>query len=182
HKGCNSATCCSPSRLWRTLRSLIQDNQVNGLLDFFKDPRLEHIMRVALSSRLSNDPSLYPPSHRHMIIRLPSETQKEGLQLLGRTLTDLNIIQYALLVSSESMVLSLLSQLKLHATEHELKQLVNHLSGQGNTSLHLAAFLNRSRVIKVLLDLGAKDGLNMKLKMAKDCCRNDKTLQVFEYF
>ncbi|CEG83190.1 hypothetical protein RMATCC62417_17155 [Rhizopus microsporus] len=172
HKGCNSSTCCSPARLWRTLQNLIKQNDRKELLAFFKDPRLEHIVRVALTSRVSNDGSFLPASQRHTLVRFANpQLAAEALPLLGKRLTDLNALQLALLESSESTVMALLTQLKLHASTEEMKSFVQHVWGQGNTSLHLAVFLNRPRVVKALLDLGASvDCLNAKQKSVIDCC------------
>lgn len=180
HKGCNSSTCCSPARLWRTLQNLIKQNDRKGLLAFFKDPRLEHIVRVALTSRVSNDGSLLPASQRHTLVRFASpQLATEALPLLGKRLTDLNALQLALLESSESTVMALLTQLKLHASTEEMKSFVQHVWGQGNTSLHLAVFLNRPRVVKALLDLGASvDCLNAKQKSVIDCCRDQSMLDI----
>ncbi|KAI8072136.1 uncharacterized protein B0P05DRAFT_548998 [Gilbertella persicaria] len=174
HKGCNSSSCCSPAKLWRTLQTLIKNDDKKELVQFFKDDRLVHIVRVALTSRLTNDAALYPPSQQHKVVRL---TSRESMLCLGKSFTDLNALQLALLVSSESMVLTLLHQLKAHATRAELKQFVNHIWGQGNSSLHLACFLKRKAVIKVLLDLGCStDILNTKKKSASDCCLGDASV------
>ncbi|KAI8351516.1 hypothetical protein BD560DRAFT_308840, partial [Blakeslea trispora] len=178
HKGCNSSNCCSPAKLWRTLQTIIKGDNKKELIKFFKDARLEHIVRVALTSRVSNDAALYPPSQQHKIIRL---TSRESMLYLGKSFTDLNSLQLALLVSSESMVITLLNQLKLHASPSELKHYVNHIWGQGNSSLHLASFLKRPQVVKLLLELGcASDVLNRRKKQAVECCLDDHViLKVF---
>ncbi|OBZ90230.1 hypothetical protein A0J61_01738 [Choanephora cucurbitarum] len=170
HKGCTSATCCSPARLWRTLQAIIQSDDRKELVRFFKDDRQAHIIRVALTSRLSNDAALYPPSQRHKIIRL---TSRESMLYLGKSYTDLNSLQFALLVSSESMVITLLKQLRLHASPSQLKQYVNHIWGQGNSSLHLAAFLKRPKVVKLLLALGCSIDSNKRNKLPLECCLGD---------
>ncbi|KAI8877609.1 hypothetical protein K501DRAFT_288299 [Backusella circina FSU 941] len=150
HKGCTSASCCSPARLWRTLQTIIKSDQKQDLISFFNDDlRREHIVRVALTSRLSNDASQLPPSHRHTVIRMKGDP-------FGRVMTDLNSLQLALITASEPLVLALLSQLKLHH-ESELGPFIHHLFGKrGHSSLELALFLKRTRVVKVLLGLGAK--------------------------
>jgi hypothetical protein len=174
HKGCNSSSCCSPAKLWRTLQTLIKNDSKMGLVQFFKDDRLEHIVRVALTSRITNDAALLPPSQKHKIIRL---TSRESFLYLGKSFTDLNLLQLALLCSSEGTVMALLNQLKVHASESDLKQFVNHVWGQGNTSLHLAMFLKRPLVIKALMDLGCVSGvLNARNKTAVDCCMGDQDI------
>lgn len=149
HKGCTSASCCSPARLWRTLQTIIKSDKKQDLISFFKDDlRREHIVRVALTSRLSNDASQLPPSHRHTVIRMKGDP-------FGKSMTDLNALQLALITASEPLVLVLLSQLKFHH-ESELGPFIHHLFGKGYSSLELALFLKRTRVVKVLLGLGAK--------------------------
>ncbi|KAL9559888.1 hypothetical protein MBANPS3_000213 [Mucor bainieri] len=145
------------------------------LIKFFKDDRLEHIVRVALTSRITNDAALYPPSQQHKVIRLPAT--RESMLCLGKSSTDLNLLQLALMTSSESMVMTLLAQLKLHASQAELKHFVNHVWGQGNTSLHLATFLKRHSVVKALLDLGClSDVSNARNKRPVDCCLGDQAV------
>ncbi|KAI9257758.1 hypothetical protein EDC94DRAFT_641473 [Helicostylum pulchrum] len=171
HKGCNSSSCCSPAKLWRTMQTLIKDNNRKGLVDFFKDSRIEHIVRVALTSRISNDSSMLPPSQRHKLVKMPPTKAMDSSRYLGKSLSDLNSLQLALISSSEAMVLQLLGQLRQHATALELKQFVNHVYGQGNSSLHLAVFLKRYQVVKVLLEMGCKpDHVNARDKNALDCC------------
>jgi hypothetical protein len=184
HKGCNSNTCCSPARLWRTLQNLIKDDNRKNLLAFFKDPRQEHILRVALTQRVANDPSSLPASHRHTLVRFSnSQLASEAQRILGKSLTDLNALQLALLTSSESTALLLLNQLKHHAKPAELKLFIHHLYGQGNSSLHLAVFLNRPRVVKALIDLGASaDCLNGRKKNLMDCCRDPSMVDLLQSF
>ncbi|KAF1803034.1 hypothetical protein FB192DRAFT_1366125 [Mucor lusitanicus] len=175
HKGCNSASCCSPAKLWRTLQSLVKGNDKKELIKFFKDDRLEHIVRVALISRITNDAALYPPSQQHKVIRLTAT--RESVLCLGKSFTDLNLLQLALITSSESMVMALLAQLKLHASPAELKHFVNHVWGQGNTSLHLAVFLKRHSVVRALLDLGCLSNVsNARNKRPVDCCFGDQAV------
>lgn len=175
HKGCNSSTCCSPAKLWRTLQTLVKNDDRKGLIHFFKDARLEHIVRAALTSRITNDASLLPPSQQHKIIRL---TSREAMVNLGKSYTDLNLLQLALLTSSESTVLAVLSLLKANTTRAEMKHFVNHIWGLGNTSLHLAAFLKRHAVVKALLDLGCSSDTqkNARNKYAADCCMGDSSI------
>lgn len=184
HKGCNSNTCCSPARLWRTLQNLIKEDNRKNLLAFFKDPRQEHILRVALTQRVANDPSSLPASHRHNLVRFAnSQLASEAQRILGKSLTDLNALQLALLTSSEPTVLLLLNQLKLHTKPSELKLFIHHLYGQGNSSLHLAVFLNRPRVVKALIDLGASiDCVNGRKKNLMDCCRDPSMVRLLQSF
>lgn len=172
HKGCTSSSCCSPAKLWRSIQAFIKANDEKGLIDFFKDPRQEHIVRVALTSRITNDAAMFPPSQKHKLIRIDDDRKLEANRFLGKSYNDLNSLQLALITSSESMVLTLLAQLKLHATRQELKLYLSHKWGQGNTSLHLAVFLKRHAVVKTLIDLGCQPDqhLNARKKTAADCC------------
>lgn len=177
HKGCNSTNCCSPSKLWRTLQGYIKSNDQEGLHTFLtKDPRQSHILRVALTSRLSNDASMFPASQQHKLVRLPSGSYE---RLLGKSFTDLNSIQLALICSDESLVLELLNQVKANAGKQELKSYLNHIWGQGNTCLHLAVYLKRFQVVKLLLDLGCNwNHLNARKKNALDICQDDHIKQL----
>jgi hypothetical protein len=104
------------------------------------------------------------------LVRLENN-KLEANRYLGKSFTDLNALQLALITSSESMVITLLNQLKMYATPQELKLFINHIWGQGNSSLHLAVFLKRHLVVKTLMDLGCQpDHLNARKKSATDCC------------
>ncbi|CAO3624744.1 unnamed protein product [Mucor hiemalis] len=173
HKGCTSSSCCSPAKLWRSIQAFIKTNDEKGLIDFFKDSRQEHIVRVALTSRITNDAAMFPPSQKHKLIRIEDDRKLEANKFLGKSFNDLNSLQLALITSSESTVLTLLAQLKLYATRQELKLYLSHKWGQGNTSLHLAVFLKRYAVVKTLIDLGCQPDqqhLNARKKTAVDCC------------
>ncbi|KAI9246591.1 hypothetical protein BY458DRAFT_446692 [Sporodiniella umbellata] len=177
HQGCKAGSCCSPAKLWRSLQTLIKANDRKGLIAFFKDPRQEHILRVALTHRVPNDPMLLPASHRHQLIRYAHP--EEAYPILGKSLTDLNSLQLALLTSSESMVMTLLGQLRLYCKK-ELKASLSHVYGSGNTSLHLAVFLQRSRVVKALLELGASPlAVNQQALSVLDCCRHRPAMASF---
>ncbi|KAG2209742.1 hypothetical protein INT47_001890 [Mucor saturninus] len=168
HKGCNSSSCCSPAKLWRTMQTLIKENDKRGLIHFFKDARLEHIVRVALTSRITNDASMLPASQQHKIVKL---SHPKSSLYLGKSFSDLNSLQLALISADEQTVLLFLSLLRSHATQDELKIFVNHIYGQGNTSLHLAVFLRRYSVVKVLIELGSKlHHPNARHKLPVDCC------------
>ncbi|KAI9360247.1 hypothetical protein BD770DRAFT_305135, partial [Pilaira anomala] len=168
HKGCNSASCCSPAKLWRMIQTLIKENNRKGLVEFFKDSRLEHIVRVALTSRISNDQAMFPPSQQHKLIKIQDNTVH---RYLGKSFTDLNSLQLALITSSEQMVLTLLNQLRIHATPQELKKFINHVYGQRNSSLQLAVYLKRFQVVKLLIELGCTlNHVNARNKNALDCC------------
>ncbi|KAI7883826.1 uncharacterized protein EV154DRAFT_522526 [Mucor mucedo] len=168
HKGCNSSSCCSPAKLWRTMQTLIKENDKRGLIHFFKDARLEHIVRVALTSRITNDASMLPASQQHKIVKL---SHPKSSLYLGKSFSDLNSLQLALISAEEQTVLLFLSLLRSHATQDELKIFVNHIYGQGNTSLHLAVFLRRYAVVKVLIELGSKlHHSNARHKIPVDCC------------
>ncbi|KAI8979800.1 hypothetical protein BDF20DRAFT_819952, partial [Mycotypha africana] len=176
HKGCNSATCCSPAKIWRTLQTLIKEDDPGALIKHFEqadEQRLQHIVRVALTARLSNDASLYPPSQQHKLVRL---TSREAMLCFGKSFRDLNSLQLALLASSEATVLALFTQLKSYAESlgeaEKWSSFINHIWGQGNTTLHLAAHLQRREVIKQLLELECCKihVRNARNRYPEDCC------------
>ncbi|KAI8339156.1 hypothetical protein BC941DRAFT_329064, partial [Chlamydoabsidia padenii] len=165
---CTSATCCSPSRLWRSIQQLIGQNNKQDLIKLCQDPnRSTHVLQVLLSSRLTNDASLYPASHKHRVIQLPVEAHAT----LGKPGTDLNALQLALFHRHEGIAFYLLRLIRQHATEKERTLFVNHLWGTRNGSLHLACYLEMPRVVKLLLEMGVKpDATNGKLKVPLNCC------------
>ncbi|ORX51617.1 hypothetical protein DM01DRAFT_1275517, partial [Hesseltinella vesiculosa] len=171
---CTSATCCSPARLWRSIQTLIANKNKQDLMKLCQDgDKAGHVLRVVLSSRLSNDASRYPASHKHRVLQLPTtdNSPAQSAAKLGRSVSDLNALQLAMFHGQEAMAMYLVQWVHQQASAKETAQFLNHLWGHRNNSLHLACFLGMPRLAKLLLDLGVPvDAVNGKLKTPFDCC------------
>lgn len=150
---CTSATCCSPSRLWRSVQLVIGENNQQGLLKLCQDPvRGPHVLDVVLTQRLANDASLYLASNKHRVLRL----DPDGVALFGKSATDLNALQVALFHRHEDVACTLLELVRDHAVARDRQLFVTHTWGKRNDSLALACYLGMSKVVKLLLDMGLK--------------------------
>ncbi|CAO3598642.1 unnamed protein product [Absidia cylindrospora] len=185
-KKCTSATCCSPSRIWKSIQQLIGENNKQDLIKLCQDPnKATHVLRVLLTSRLTNDASLYPASNKHRVIQLVDDgSSSSGMSPLhfratvnatfGKKATDLNALQLALFHRNEGIACYLLQLVRQHASDKDIGLFVNHLWGTRNGSLHLACFLGMPRVVQLLLEMGVSpDAVNGKLKTPLDCCSLD---------
>ncbi|KAI9031661.1 hypothetical protein CLU79DRAFT_694290, partial [Phycomyces nitens] len=181
-KGCTSASCCSPSKLWRTLQTLISTNNKLELSRVCQDKeKSPHILRVLLTSRLTNDPSQYPASHKHRVIRLDPLVHPEAIRKFGKSVTDLNAVQLALFHRHESIALQILTFIRHRATSVETRMFVQHVWGNRNTSLHLASYLAMPRLVKLLLELGADPiAPNARQLLAADVCSNQDCLGLLQ--
>ncbi|KAK4521964.1 uncharacterized protein ATC70_004503 [Mucor velutinosus] len=148
-KPCTSASCCSPSRLWKTVQLLVNTDQRDEFRKLFNDQeKLPHLVRVILTCRLSNNPLVY------------KNTMKIDARLndtFGKiSATDLNALELALLQKHDHIAFSMLQVLKQNATPAQCKQFINHQWGkQKNTALHLAAFWGMSKIVRLMLEMGA---------------------------
>ncbi|KAI8380867.1 hypothetical protein BD560DRAFT_432058 [Blakeslea trispora] len=174
-KPCTSASCCSPSRLWKTVQLLINTNNRDEFRKLCGDEiKQSHVVRVILSSRLSNNPLVYKSTITidHRI------TDKFG----KLSVTDLNALEIALLQKREHIAYILLQTLKQHASPSECKQFLNHQWGkQGNTALHLAAFWGMSKLVRLMLEMEADPFVknNRQLKPI-DCTTHSDTINLLE--
>lgn len=178
---CNSASCNSPHRLWRTLQTIIQNDAKDDFLRLCKYTSPDILVRVLLTSRIANDPALYSPSQKSRVVQFPHRVRLEAVRKFGKSATDLNAVQLALIDVDKNnnndgqMAILILNFLREHATSMECHQFVNHIWGQGNTTLHLACFWNMSRLVRLLLNMdnGGAAMLNRKNALsisARDCC------------
>ncbi|KAI9317572.1 ankyrin repeat-containing domain protein [Dichotomocladium elegans] len=154
---CGSASCCSPLRIWRTVQIFIQEDNKDDFIRLCERTPTDVMVRVLLNSRVSNNPTLYSPSQKSRVIQFSPTVRQEAVRKFGKSATDLNAVQLALLTHSHksSLALTLLTVLKQHATPAESRLFVNHVWGQGNTTLHLACFFNLPHLVRLLLDMGA---------------------------
>ncbi|KAL0096868.1 ankyrin repeat-containing domain protein [Phycomyces blakesleeanus] len=155
-KQCTSASCCSPSRLWKSIQSMIANDSRDAFTTLSQDPeRAPHLTRVLLTLRAANDPLLFPASHKHRVIQFDLPIRSEAVRKFGKQVTDLNALQLALLQRRDGMAHLILGFLRQTASPKEVQIFVNHLWGQRNSSLHVACFLNMPRLVRLLLDCGA---------------------------
>ncbi|KAL9560138.1 hypothetical protein MBANPS3_000102 [Mucor bainieri] len=148
-KPCTSASCCSPSRLWKTIQLLINTDQRDEFRKLFNDQeKLPHLVRVILTCRLSNNPLVYKNTMK-IDARLNDKFGKISA-------TDLNALELALLQKHDHIAFSMLQVLKQNATPAQCKQFINHQWGkQKNTALHLASFWGMSKIVRLMLEMGA---------------------------
>ncbi|KAI9357222.1 ankyrin repeat-containing domain protein [Pilaira anomala] len=175
-KPCTSASCCSPSRLWRTIQSIINGDQREEFRKLMGDQtKLPHLVRVLLTSRLSNNPLVYSRPSTHIDRRL--------LEKFGKlTPTDLNALEIALLKRHDQIAYSILLVLKRNVTPAELIQFLNHQWGKEKlTALHLASFWGMSKLVRLMLELGA-DPLSLSIRQLSpiDCTTHSDIISMLQ--
>ncbi|KAI8365996.1 uncharacterized protein BYT42DRAFT_618441 [Radiomyces spectabilis] len=179
-KACTSASCCSPSRLWRSIQTMVTTDAKNEFSRLCHD-RPTHVLQVLLSSRIPNDPSQYPASHKYRVIQFDSAVRTDAVRKFGKSVTDLNAVQLALFQRRETMACLILSFIRQHATPPELKTFVNHVWGYRNTSLHLACFWGMPRLVRLLLACGADASIrNSRQFGPQQCGTNPECLTLLQ--
>lgn len=183
-KKCTSATCCSPSKIWKAIQTAIATDDKDGIVKLCQqDPdRTVQVKDVLLTSRLHNDASLYPPSHKHRVLQFDKSIRREATTLFGKSVTDLNALQVALFQEKEDMGLQVLTFLRQHAAQpSEIQSFVNHVWGQRNTSLHLACYYGMPRLVRLLLELGADpNAVNERQIKPIDCSKDPECRAAIE--
>ncbi|KAF7729845.1 hypothetical protein EC973_003579 [Apophysomyces ossiformis] len=182
-KGCTSATCCSPSRLWKTIQSLISSDNKEEFRKLCQDSdRGPHVLNVLLTCRNANDASLYPASHKHRVIQHDPSIRRQALLHFGKSVGDLNALQLALFHRKEALAIQLLLYLRSHAQPSKLTLFVNHVWGDKNTSLHLACFLGMPRLVRLLLELGADPNAKNARQVTPADCSNKECLTILQKY
>lgn len=171
-KPCTSANCCSPGRLWKNMQILINSNQKEEFRTFCSDKaKLPHIVNVILTCRLSNNPLVYSKANT-------IQFDQKLYEKFGKFIpTDINALELALLQKHDHIAFYILQLLKQNSTPAQNKQFLNHQWGKGgNTALHLAAFWGLSKIVRLMIELGADPILenNRQLKPI-DCATNSDT-------
>ncbi|ORZ02588.1 ankyrin repeat-containing domain protein [Syncephalastrum racemosum] len=177
-KKCSSVSCSSPLRVWRTVQTIISaPSDAKAEFERLIQTTEAHILvPVLLGSRASNDPCALPPSQKARVVQFPSIVRQEAVRKFGKSATDLNALQLALIQGRKELACMILTYLNKQrdANASELRVFVNHVWGQRNTTLHLACFWNMPRLVRLLLDLGADPAIrNAKQLSPLDCCTNE---------
>lgn len=175
-KPCTSASCCSPSRLWRNLQAIINGDKREEFKKLVSDQtKLPHIVRVVLTGRLSNNPLVYSKPSTLIDRRLVDKFGKLSA-------TDLNALEIALLQKHDHIAYSIVLLLKRNATPAESKQFLNHQWGKEKlTALHLASFWGMSKLVRLMLDLGADPSIqNYRQLRPIDCTTNSDIITLLQ--
>lgn len=184
HHSCGNGSCCSPSKLWRQLQTIVRTGNEQDFVRLCGEGRAPHVARVLLSQRLVNDPAMYPASNKHRVLQLNLPSQQQQLKanrLFGTSVRDLNALQMALFLRHEAMARSILEFLKASSSPKELGQFVNHTWGQKNSSLHLAAYWGMVSLVRLLLECGAETTVrNARQRGALDGCTNLACIQLLQ--
>lgn len=199
-KKCTSASCCSPSRLWKSIQQFLSHQDKQGLEKLCQDEEKQtHVLRVLLTSRYHNDPARYGASNKHLVLNLSDKMvgasvdntalslsntikrRKLVYEKFGKPLTDLNALQLAILYRNEDIVLYLLDLMHQHATTKEFNSFIHHQCGKQISSLHLAGFLALPKVVDKLLSFGMDPQLkNGRMKTPLDCTDHLDCRQLLE--
>ncbi|CAO3608449.1 unnamed protein product [Cunninghamella echinulata] len=208
-KKCTSASCCSPSRLWKSIQQFIHQQDDQAFMKLCQDEeKKSHVLRVLLTSRYHNDPARYGASNKHLVLQLSDcmvpTTDMDGngshqqlnsalyhsnnikrrklvYEKFGKSLTDLNALQLAILYRQEEMICYLLDHVSTYATSKEFHSFLHHQCGKQISSLHLAAFLGLPKVVDKLLNFGLSPNLkNDRLKTPLDCTDHAECRQLLD--
>ncbi|KAI9277994.1 ankyrin repeat-containing domain protein [Sporodiniella umbellata] len=138
----------SSFRLWKKVETLIYEEKQEALRELYQDrAKVPHLVRALLASRVSCSTQYTD---------LTDDFQPSG--------TDLNALEIALLQHrQEAVAYRLLMFLKRHSTKTQLDYFLNHRWGKDNTALHLGVFRGFSRLVRLMLDLGAHPALPNRL-------------------
>lgn len=179
-KPCTSASCCSPSRLWRNIQLLINGNQREEFRKLVSDTnKLPHIVRVLLTQRLSNNNN---NSRYGKSVPIDQRLVDKFGKTLSATANDVNALELALLQRHDHIAYAILIVLKKNTTPAEVKQFLNHQWGKEKlTALHLAAFWGMSKLVRLLLDLGADPFVQNHLELRPiDCTTHSDTINILK--
>jgi ankyrin repeat protein len=177
-KPCTSASCCSPSRLWKQIQTIINTDsreEFRKLTD--STTKLPHVVNVLLTSRLSNNPILY---YNKPIIQI----DRRLIDKFGKSLssaTDLNALEIALLQRHDYIAYHIIMTLKRNTSIEQMKQFLNHQFNNGFTSLHLACFWGMSKLVRLLLEEGANPfGSNKRQLRPIDCTTHKEIIAILK--
>lgn len=122
-----------------------------------------------------------PPFYCH-----EPEIQEEAEGLLGASVSPLNFLQIACILGEVDIAMMILQFVYKHTHRGQkllLFEFIGKKWGDGNTSLHLAAFQGMHDLVEKLLDYGAHvDKRNALGYKPVDCAADDETLQVIKNY
>ncbi|RKP03516.1 hypothetical protein CXG81DRAFT_9488, partial [Caulochytrium protostelioides] len=115
--------------------------------------------------------------------RFDPEDQHDANELLGTCLNDLNAIHIAVLCFDEDMAMDILNFVLMMTEDTSMCVLrstfLSRTCGNGNTVLHLAAFLGNAELVEGLLRAGAvTNKRNDKGYRASDCSFDPETSEI----
>lgn len=179
-KPCTSASCCSPSRLWKQIQTMISQDQREEFRNFLspENDKIQHIINVLLTSRLST--FIKPKIDSRLI-------DKFGKSFSSAT--DLNAIEIALLTRHDHIAYQIIISLKKSClvTEQQFNQFLNHQFQVGKdqvvfTALHLAAFWNMSKLVRLLLQEGAEPFIVKSTIQPIDCTTSKEVIALLKEY
>ena len=154
------------------LLNTIEEGNINHLQTLFKkDTTLEQF----LTFNYQNHDGKY---------HYDEEILKDAQALLGKSTSNLNLLQIAIFLGDEEIALEILKYVAEMAHELGSKKILmefmGKMWGESNTSLHLASFHGMSELVKLLLICGANiRKVNDRKYKAVDCADDDQTRHLF---
>ncbi|KAJ3376829.1 hypothetical protein HDU92_008971, partial [Lobulomyces angularis] len=154
----------------------INEGNKEKLVEIFNTyPNDTKILQLLLTTAYPNDDKFY----RH-----DPDVLKDATELLGESCHSLNALHIACMLGDEEIATEILQFVANFTEEIQTKKILyefmGRIWGNGNTVLHLAAFMGMSDLVKRLLELGAAPNkLNDRKYKPVDCADDDVTRDYF---
>ena len=162
--------------LERIIFTAINNGDIEELRNVLKDEnKSTAILQLLLTTAYPNDDNFY---------NFENEVQNDAVELLGDSVLSLNALHISCIQGEEEMAQLLLEFVSDITQEINAKKVLYEFMGRvwgnGNTVLHLAAFMGMSNIVKRLLELGAAPNkMNERKYKPVDCCDDDITRGMF---
>ncbi|KAI8825044.1 uncharacterized protein EV422DRAFT_243290 [Fimicolochytrium jonesii] len=149
--GANLSAAERDIEIKRIIFTAINNGDTAGLREFLAIyPGATEVLQLLLTTTYPNTDLFY---------QLDEEVLNDAAELLGPSMTHLNAIQIACVLSEEDIALDILDFVARVTEEIEsrkvLYEFMGRVWGNGNTVVHLASFQGMSELVKRLLQLGA---------------------------